>query len=81
MRQSNCQLGMYGTCSNLIKINHITDDMAESDCSMIGKIPPKGVSFSDIICNFALSLMIFSCIDFFAALRSVKNRHGTYEDV
>ena len=27
----------------------------ESNCSMIEKIPPKGVSFSDLICIFAMS--------------------------
>ena len=56
MRQSNCQFGMYGTCSNIIKINHITDDMAESNCSIIEKVPPKGESFSDFIATFAMSV-------------------------
>ena len=28
----------------------------ESNCSMIEKIPPKGVSFSDFICTFAMLL-------------------------
>ena len=31
----------------------------ESNCSMIEKIPPKGVSFSDFICTFAAP-----CYDF-----------------
>ena len=29
-------------------------------CSMIENIPPKGVSFSDFICNFAMSIVGFS---------------------
>ena len=32
----------------------ITDDNVESNCSMIENIPPKGVSFSDFICIFAM---------------------------
>ena len=28
----------------------------ELNCSMMGKIPPKGVSFSDLICIFAMSV-------------------------
>jgi hypothetical protein len=29
-----------------------------SNCSIIEKIPPKGVSFSDFICTFAMSFRI-----------------------
>jgi len=29
---------------------------------MIEKIPPKGVSFSDLICIFAMSIVEFSCL-------------------
>ena len=39
----------------------------ESNCSMIENNPPKGVSLSDLICNFAMSIVRFSC--FFATLR------------
>ena len=27
------------------------------------KIPPKAVIFSDFFCTFAMSLMIFACLD------------------
>ena len=36
-------------------VESITDDNVESNCSIIEKIPPKGVSFSDFICIFAMS--------------------------
>ncbi len=36
--------------------------------SMIGKNPPKGMSFSDFICTFAVSFEDFA-IPVFAALR------------
>ena len=39
---------------------------------MIGNIPPKGVSFSDFICTFAMSFGDFAIL-LFAALRLVKN--------
>ena len=39
----------------------------ESNCSMIENNPPKGVSLSDLICIFTMSIVGFSC--FFAALR------------
>ena len=32
------------------------------------KIPPKGVSFSDFICIFAMSIVVFACF-LFATLR------------
>ena len=38
------------------------DDNVESSCSMIGKIPPKGVSFSDFICTFAMSFGDFAIL-------------------
>ena len=40
----------------------ITDDNVESNCSMIENIPLKGVSFSDLICIFAMSIVGFSCL-------------------
>ena len=40
----------------------ITDDNVESNCSIIENIPPKGVSFSDLICIFAMSIVGFSCL-------------------
>ena len=33
----------------------IIGEIMESNCSMIEKMPPKGVSFSDFICTFAMS--------------------------
>ena len=36
------------------RVESITDDNVESNCSMIENIPPKGVSFSDLICIFAM---------------------------
>ena len=44
------------------RIESITDDNVESNCSMIENIPPKGVSFSDLICIFAISIVGFSCL-------------------
>ena len=38
-------------------------EIMESNCSMIEKMPPKGESFSDFIAIFAISLMIFACLD------------------
>ena len=32
------------------------------NCSMIGNIPPKGVSFSDFICTFAMSFGDFAIL-------------------
>ena len=32
-------------------VESITGERMESNCSMIEKIPPKGVSFSDFICG------------------------------
>ena len=43
----------------------------ESNCSIIEKIPPKGVSFSDFIATFAMSDQSFACF-LFATLRKVK---------
>ena len=37
------------------RVESITEDNVESNCSMIENIPPKGVSFSDFICIFAMS--------------------------
>ena len=36
------------------RVESITDDNVESNCSRIENIPPKGVSFSDLICIFAM---------------------------
>ena len=44
------------------RVESITDDNVESNCSMIENIPPKGVSFSDLICIFAMSIVEFSCL-------------------
>ena len=33
----------------------IIGEIMESNCYMIEKMPPKGVSFSDFICTFAMS--------------------------
>ena len=44
------------------RVESITDDNVESNCSMIENIPPKGVSFSDLICIFAISIVGFSCL-------------------
>ncbi len=33
-----------------------------SNCSTIENIPPKGVSFSDLICIFAMSIVEFFCL-------------------
>jgi len=38
---------------------------------MIENIPPKEVSFSDLICIFAMPYQSFACL-FFATLRYVK---------
>ena len=38
------------------RVESITDDNVESNCSIIEKIPPKGVSFSDFIATFAMSV-------------------------
>ena len=40
----------------------ITDDNVESNCSMIENNPPKGVSLSDLICIFAMSIVGFSFV-------------------
>ena len=45
-----------------LRIESITDDNVESNCYMIENIPPKGVEFSDLICNFAKSIVGFSCL-------------------
>ena len=44
------------------RVESITDDNVESNCSMIENIPPKGVSFSDLICIFAMSYQSFACL-------------------
>ena len=53
---SHPQCGVYGLSQKSIKMLHI------------GKIPPKGVSFSDFICTFAMSFGDFAIL-LFAALR------------
>ena len=44
------------------RVESITEDNVESNCSMTRKNPPKGVSFSDLICIFAMSIVEFSCL-------------------
>ncbi|WP_231564439.1 hypothetical protein, partial [Hoylesella timonensis] len=39
----------------------IKDDNVESNCSMIENNPSKGVSLSDLICIFAMSIVGFIC--------------------
>ena len=43
------------------RVESITDDNVESNCSMIDNNPPKEVSLSDLICIFAMSIVGFSC--------------------
>ena len=43
-----------------LRVESITDDNVESNCSMIKNSPPKGVSFSDLICIFVMSIVGFS---------------------
>ena len=40
------------------ELNRRWMDNVESNCSMIENIPPKGVSFSDFICTFAMSFRV-----------------------
>ena len=50
---------MFVKCNNLHlrpRVESITEDNVESNCSMIENIPPKGVSFSDFIAFFAMSV-------------------------
>ena len=42
------------------RVESITDDNVESNCSMMENIPPIGVSFSDLICIFAMSYQSFA---------------------
>ena len=56
-----------------IKCHHrsawsIIGESMESNCSMIEKMPPKGVSFSDFICTFAMSCYDL-CLLLIATLR------------
>ncbi|WP_302429213.1 hypothetical protein, partial [uncultured Prevotella sp.] len=46
----------------------IVEERREENCSMIGNMPPKGVSFSDFIATFAMSVTIFLVFGF-ATLR------------
>ena len=39
------------------------EDRIESNLSKTKNIPPKAVIFSDFCCIFAMSLMIFACLD------------------
>ena len=43
-------------------VESITEDNVELNYSMIENIPPKGVSFSDLICIFAIFIVGFSCL-------------------
>ena len=47
---------MSVTLHLLPRVESITDESLESNCSMIENIPPKGVSFSDFIATFAMSV-------------------------
>ena len=38
------------------RVESITDESLESNCSIIEIIPPKGESFSDFIATFAMSV-------------------------
>ena len=38
------------------RVESITDESLESHCSIIGKIPPKGESFTDFIDTFDISV-------------------------
>ena len=38
------------------RVESITDESLESNCSIIENIPPKGESFSDLIATFAMSV-------------------------
>ena len=49
------------------RVESITEDNVALNYSMIENIPPKGVSFSDLICTFTMLYQEFSC--FFATLR------------
>ncbi len=44
------------------RVESITVDNVESNCSMIENIPPKRVGFSDLICIFAMSYQSFACL-------------------
>ena len=50
------------------RVESITEDNVESNCSMTRKNPPKRVSFSDLICIFAMLCQSFACF-LFATLR------------
>ena len=54
--------------SEIMRVESITEDNMESNCSMTRKNPPKGVSFSDLICIFAMLCQSFACF-LFATLR------------
>ena len=38
------------------RVESITDERLKSNCAIIEKNPPKGVSFSDFIATFAMSV-------------------------
>ena len=42
--------------SEIMRVESITEDNMESNCSMTRKNPPKGVSFSDLIATFGMSV-------------------------
>ena len=51
------KLYWYPYCLHLKpRVESITDESLESNCSIIENIPPKGVSFSDLIATFAMSV-------------------------
>ena len=61
-------VGIYNLFCHIPLVESITEDNVESNCSMTRKNPPKGVSFSDLICIFAMLCQSFACF-LFATLR------------
>jgi hypothetical protein len=47
----------------MVKINFGYEQGIWTILSKTKNIPPKAVIFSDFICTFAMSLMIFACLD------------------
>ena len=46
-----------------VAIKSITDESLESNCSIIENLPPKGVSFSDFIATFTMSVGFDTYVD------------------
>ena len=70
---SNTPIAKRHACwlSGETRVGAITDECLESNGSIIEKIPPKGVRFSDFISIFAVSYKSFACF-YFATLRQVE---------